>query len=62
MLVFLDFALIHGVFLPDKLVSVFLIGVTNGWYYVGQRTFVPLIIAPAVVNLWSFSIFFFLPK
>jgi membrane protease YdiL (CAAX protease family) len=55
-----SFALIHGIFLPDKLVAVFLIGLTNGWYYLRQRNLVPLIIAHAVLNLWSFSLFFFL--
>ncbi len=55
-----SFALIHGIFLPDKLAAVFLIGLTNGWYYLSQRNLVPLIIAHAVLNLWSFSLFFFL--
>ncbi len=47
--------LIHRVFLPDKLVSVFIIGVTNGCYCVRQRTLVPPIIAHAVMNLWSLA-------
>ncbi len=58
----ISFALMHGIFFPDKLVAVFLIGITNGWYYQRQRNLVPLMIAHAVLNLWSFSLFFFLPK
>jgi membrane protease YdiL (CAAX protease family) len=58
----LSFALLHGVFFPDKLVAEFLIGATNGWYYVRQRNLIPLMIAHAVVNLWSFSVFFFIAR
>jgi len=55
----LSFALIHGVFLPDRLLATFLIGVSNGYYYWRERKLVPLMVAHLCVNLWSFGLFLF---
>lgn len=50
------FSLIHGVFLPDKLVVTFVWGLIAGLYYLRERNLVPLIAAHLVTDLWSFGL------
>ena len=52
-----SFALIHGVFLPDKLLVTFLIGVLFGIYYIRQRTLLPIMVTHWIMDVWSFGIF-----
>jgi membrane protease YdiL (CAAX protease family) len=54
-----SFALIHGVFLPDKLVVTFLMGLLTGVYYLRERNLVPLIVTHWFVNVWAFGLFVF---
>jgi membrane protease YdiL (CAAX protease family) len=56
----ISFALLHGVWLPDKLLTTFLFGIVAGFYYARERNLVPLIIAHIVMDVWSFglSVFF----
>ncbi len=54
-----SFALIHGVFFPDKLLFTFLIGLILGFYYQKERILLPLMITHWVMDLWSFGIFYF---
>ncbi len=52
-----SFALIHGVFLPDKLVVTFLIGLLTGWYYLRERNLLPLMVTHWFVDPSSFGVF-----
>ena len=52
-----SFALIHGVFFPDKLLVTFLIGVLFGIYYIRQRTLLPIMVTHWIMDVWSFGIF-----
>jgi len=54
-----SFALIHGIFLLDKLLVTFLLGIVAGLYYIKERNLVPLMVAHTIVDLWSFGLFFF---
>ena len=54
-----SFALIHGIFLPDKLLVTFLIGIVTGLYFTQVRNLIPLMITHAIVDLWSFGLFLF---
>jgi membrane protease YdiL (CAAX protease family) len=55
----LSFALIHGVFLPDRIAATFLLGLIGGTYYLRQRSLVPLICTHWFVDFWSFGLFLF---
>ena len=52
----LSFALIHGIFLPDKLLVTFLIGIMTGLYYVRERNLLPLMVTHVVVDVWAFAV------
>jgi len=54
-----SFALIHGVFFPDKLLFTFLIGLILGFYYQKEQVLLPLMITHWIMDLWSFGIFYF---
>ena len=54
-----SFALIHGVFFPDKLLFTFLIGLILGFYYQKKRLLLPLMLTHWIMDLWSFGIFYF---
>ena len=54
-----SFALIHGIFLPDKLIVTFIIGVAAGWYYLRERNLLVLMFSHWVLDLWSFGLFMF---
>jgi len=56
----IGFALIHGVYMPDKLLITFLIGLLNGFYYVREQRLVPLMFAHAFVDTWTFGLSLFL--
>ena len=49
----ISFALLHGVWLPDKLLTTFCFGIVAGFYYARERTLVPLMIAHIVMDVWS---------
>ena len=55
----ISFSLIHGVFLPDKLVVTFLIGIVAGIYYLRERNLLPLMVTHWFVDVWSFGLFLF---
>jgi len=55
----LGFALVHGVFLPDKLLSTFLIGLVAGVYYMRERKLIPLMAAHAIMDIWSYGLSLF---
>jgi membrane protease YdiL (CAAX protease family) len=54
-----SFSLIHGIFLPDKLLVTFLLGIVAGYYYARERNLIPLIFTHWFVDVWSFGIFLF---
>jgi membrane protease YdiL (CAAX protease family) len=56
----LSFSMIHGVFLPARLMVTFLIGLIAGAYYVQERRLLPLMAAHWLVDVWSFALFLFL--
>jgi membrane protease YdiL (CAAX protease family) len=51
-----SFALLHGVFLPDKLLLTFVIGIVAGTYYVRERNLLPLMITHFVADVWTFGL------
>jgi len=55
----ISFALFHGVFLPDKLLVTFLIGIVTGIYYIRERTLLPIMFTHWLMDVWSFGVFFF---
>jgi len=55
----LGFALVHGIFLPDKLISTFLLGLVAGVYYVRQRKLLPLMLTHAFMDIWSYGLSLF---
>ena len=55
----ISFALIHGVFLPDKLLVTFILGIVTGIYYLRERSLLPIMVTHWFVDVWSFGIFFF---
>ena len=52
----ISFALIHGIWLPDKLLTTFLFGIVAGLYYIRERNLVPLMITHIVMDVWSFGL------
>jgi membrane protease YdiL (CAAX protease family) len=50
------FSLIHGVFLPDKLLVTFVWGLLAGIYYLRERNLLPLMAAHLVTDLWSYAL------
>jgi membrane protease YdiL (CAAX protease family) len=52
----ISFALIHGIWLPDKLLTTFLFGIVAGFYYARERRLAPLMIAHIVIDVWSFGL------
>ena len=54
-----SFALIHGVFFPEKLATTFLIGLLGGAYYQRQKALLPLIFTHWIVDMWSYLVLFF---
>ncbi|MBN2146895.1 MAG: CPBP family intramembrane metalloprotease, partial [Anaerolineales bacterium] len=55
----LSFAAIHGVFLPDKLLVTFLLGIISTVYYLKERNLAPLMLTHWFVDMWSFGLFMF---
>ena len=53
------FALVHGVFLPDKLISTFLLGLIAGYYYTNERRLIPLMMTHAFMDIWSYGLSLF---
>ena len=56
LLMSLSFALIHGVFFPDKVAITFLLGLITGWYYQREHNLLPLIVAHVVLDLRSLGL------
>jgi hypothetical protein len=54
-----SFALIHGIFFPDKLVWTFLLGVLMTVYYLKSRSLAPAILAHWLLDVGSFSLLLF---
>ena len=52
----ISFALIHGITLPDKLLTTFCFGVVAGFYYARERNLIPLMITHIVMDVWSFGL------
>jgi membrane protease YdiL (CAAX protease family) len=55
----LGFALVHGVFMPDKLISTFLVGLVAGIYYTRERKLLPLMLIHAFMDFWSYGLSLF---
>ena len=52
----LSFALIHGIFLIDKLLLTFILGLVTGFYYLRERNLFPLMLSHYIVDLWTFAL------
>jgi membrane protease YdiL (CAAX protease family) len=52
----LSFALVHGIFLIDKLLLTFILGLVNGIYYLRERHPLPLMISHFSVDVWAFAL------
>ena len=52
-----SFASIHGIYIIDKLIITFFIGLLTAIYYIKQRRLIPVIITHIVMDLWSFGIY-----
>jgi len=55
----IGFALVHGVFFPDKLASTILLGLVAGSYYVRERKLLPLMLTHAFMDIWSYGLSLF---
>jgi membrane protease YdiL (CAAX protease family) len=55
----LGFALVHGIFLPDKLISTFLLALVAGFYYTRERKLFPLMVTHALMDIWSYGLSLF---
>lgn len=53
----LSFALIHGIFLPERLLVTFLLGIITGMYYIRERALLPLMLTHWFMDVWSYGIF-----
>jgi len=51
----ISFALIHGIFLIDKLLLTFILGLVTGFYYLRERNLIPLMLSHYIVDLWTFA-------
>lgn len=51
-----SFALLHGVFVVDKLLLTFLIAIIAGSYYVRERNLLPLMISHFAADVWTFAL------
>lgn len=51
-----SFAAIHGIFLVDKLVLTFILGLGTGFYFVRERNLLPLMFSHFVADLWTFGL------
>jgi len=52
----ISFATIHGIFLVDKLVLTFILGLGTGLYYVRERNLIPLMFGHFVADLWTYGL------
>ncbi len=52
----ISFALIHGITLPDKLLTTFAFGVVAAHYYARERNLAPLMLTHIVMDIWSFGL------
>jgi membrane protease YdiL (CAAX protease family) len=52
----ISFATIHGIFLVDKLVFTFILGLGTGLYFARERNLVPLMFGHFVADLWTFGL------
>ena len=55
----LSFALIHGIFLPDKVLMTFLLGVILALYFLRERNLLPAIVAHWLIDTGSFGFLLF---
>ena len=55
----ISFALIHGITLPDKLLTTFSFGIVAGLYYAKERNLIPLMTTHIVMDVWSFGLSIF---
>lgn len=55
----LSFSMIHGIFLPDRLLVTFLLGLVAGIYFLKERNLLPVMITHWFVDVWSFGLFIF---
>lgn len=51
----ISFSLIHGIFLIDKLLLTFILGLVTGFYYLRERNLIPLMFSHYIVDLWTFA-------
>ena len=51
-----SFALIHGIFLIDKLLLTLILGLITGLYYLRERHLLPLMISHLIADVWTFAL------
>jgi hypothetical protein len=49
-------AAIHNIFLVDKVIMTFILGLGMGFYFVKERNLLPLMFSHFVADLWTFSL------
>jgi len=49
----ISFALLHGLYLPDKLLVTFLLGIVAGFYFIRERNLIPLMVTHTFLDLWG---------
>jgi membrane protease YdiL (CAAX protease family) len=52
----LSFAAIHNVFLVDKVIMTFILGLGMGFYFTRERNLLPLMFSHFVADLWTFGL------
>jgi len=52
----ISFATIHSIFLVDKLVMTFILGIGAGIYFARERNLLPLMFSHFVADLWTFGL------
>jgi membrane protease YdiL (CAAX protease family) len=52
----ISFAAIHGVFLVDKLILTFVVGLVAGFYYLRERHLAPLMVGHFIADVWTFGL------
>jgi membrane protease YdiL (CAAX protease family) len=52
----ISFASIHGIFILDKLVLTFILGLGMGFYFTRERNLLPLMVSHFVADVWTFGL------
>ena len=55
----IGFSLVHGIFLPDKLLVTFFLGLVTGFYYSRERKLFSLMLTHVFADIWSYGLSLF---